>query len=662
MVDLDFLATIQIFSFFTRPELEAAEKLFREVIYAKGDDVVTIGEPGDTFYVVLEGELEVWDASRPPRQTGTLRKGDFFGEMALLQGGKRTATVRADRRSHLLAVDKPAFDQLFLKNPKAIAYFARVLSKRLAGVTRAERIRRATTTISVASAMGLKGETICAFTLASLLRQLTRTEVVYVEVRPSDEAPEPSVLDLLSDNLSAAAEKYTLPRQGTGPTQLKITVPDDLDEAKYGDLLSNLVSRLSDQFSFIVFDLGSRAPGLIQSAPAYSDVFIAIVDAPEDDAGIRDPRTMKVYKIINLFNPRSRPVAISRSEPFVLPYSPIFAKPAADASLEISQQPRGAAALPLYRLAHKLLGTSIGLALGGGAAFGLAHLGVLRVLEAGGVHVDLVAGCSQGSIVAVGYAAGLPVADMIDIARALGAKRNFLYASDPTFFTKPGILSGQRFLAMMRPYLKGKETFEQLLLPCKTVATDIQTGERVAIGSGRLETAFRASSSVPMVMAPLRDGERVLVDGGVVDPVPAEIASEMGADLTVAVNVVPPMKRGVETAMSYWYRRLNAFNPLSYFSVDAQDMPSLFDIVMNSMQILQYELGNFKAITADVLINPDLSDFTWIEYYRADELIERGAEAAERALPAIKQAIESKIVAIQQAAPTLRAAGDTVSA
>jgi NTE family protein len=272
-----------------------------------------------------------------------------------------------------------------------------------------------------------------------------------------------------------------------------------------------------------------------------------------------------------------------------------------------------------------------------------------------------VAGCSQGSIVAVGYAAGLSVAEMINIARELGAKKNFLFASDPTFFTKPGILSGQRFLTMMRPYLKGKETFEQLLLPCKTVATDIETGERVAIGSGRLETAFRASSSVPMVMAPLKSGERCLVDGGVADPVPAEITSEMGADLVVAVNVVPRMKRGVETAMSYWYRRLNVFNPLSYFG-DAQDMPNLFDIVMNSMQILQYELGNFKAITADVLINPDLSDFTWIEYYRADELIARGAEAALRALPAIHKAIEGKIVPIQQAAPTALRPGDTVNA
>ena len=103
-------------------------------------------------------------------------------------------------------------------------------------------------------------------------------------------------------------------------------------------------------------------------------------------------------------------------------------------------------ALPLHRLAHKLLGTSIGLALGGGAAFGLAHLGVLKVLEDAGVPIDLVAGCSQGSIVAVGYACGFAVADMIGIAQQLGVKKNFFFASDPTFFTKPGILAGQRFV------------------------------------------------------------------------------------------------------------------------------------------------------------------------------------------------------------------------
>ncbi|HSL23760.1 MAG TPA: patatin-like phospholipase family protein [Vicinamibacterales bacterium] len=655
MADLEFLASIPIFSFFTRPELEAAERLFREVTFAKDDVVVRLGDPGDTFYVVLDGELEVWDASRPPRQTGTLRRGDYFGEMALLQGGTRTATVTAARRVRLLAVDKPAFDHLFLRNPKAIEYFARVLSKRLAGVTRAERIRRATTAIAVASRRGLKGETLVAHALAGILRQITNTEVVYVEVRPSDEAPRPSVLDLLSGELEFAPRKWVPPNEDGRPTTLQIVVPGDLDSRGYGDLLSNLVSRLSDSFSFIVFDLGSQIPGLIESAPAYADSFVALVDAADDDPGIGDLRSMTLHRVVNLFNPTSRPIPISSSEPFVIPYSPIFAGPTVEASEFIRANPRSAPALPMFRLAHKLLGMSIGIALGGGAAFGLAHLGVLKVLEEHGVPIDLVAGCSQGSIVAVGYAAGLSIDEMIQIARELGTRRNFLFASDPTFFLKPGILSGQRFVSMMRPYLKGKESFEQLVLPCRTVATDIESGERVAIGSGSLERAYRASSSVPMVLAPLRAGERVLVDGGVADPVPAGVATEMGADITIAVNVVPPMKRGVETVLSSFYRRMNAFNPLSYFG-DGQDMPNLFDIVMNSLQILQYELGNFKAISADVLINPDLSDFTWIEYYRADELIERGAAAAEKALPLIDKAIEAKLGPIRQAAPGVRVA------
>lgn len=651
MVDLDFLATIPIFSFFTRPELEAAEKLFTEVTFAKDDVVVRIGEPGDTFYVILDGELDVWDASTPPRQTGTLRRGDYFGEMALLQGGKRTATVTVGRRARLLAVGKPAFDQLFLRSPKAIEYFARVLSKRLAGVTRAERIRRATTTIAVAARPGLKGETLVAHSLAVILKEVTQTEVAFVEVRPSREAPHADVLDLLSGELDRAPRRWVPPNEGNKPTEIKIAVPAELDRVGYGDAMSNLTSKLSESFSFIVLDLGSRAPNLIQSTPAFADVFVSIVDSPEEEPGISDLRSMKLHRVVNLFNPTSRPVPISSSEPFVIPYSSVLTQPTADASEFLRTNPRSAPGLPVYRLAHKLLGMSVGIALGGGAAFGLAHLGVLQVLDEANIPIDLVAGCSQGSIVAIGYAAGLNVTEMITIARELGTKRNFLFASDPTFFLKPGILSGQRFMTILRPYLRGKETFEQLLMPCRTVATDIQSGERVSIGSGRLETAYRASSSVPMVMAPLSDGERCLVDGGVTDPVPAEVAMEMGADITIAVNVVPPMKRGVETVLSSFYRRMSVFNPLSYLSEGGPNLPNMFDIVMNSMQILQYELGNFKAISADVLINPDLSDFTWIEYYRADELIERGADAARKALPAIRNALEAKLAPIRQSAP-----------
>jgi NTE family protein len=230
---------------------------------------------------------------------------------------------------------------------------------------------------------------------------------------------------------------------------------------------------------------------------------------------------------------------------------------------------------------------------------------------------------------------------MIEIALELGHWKNLLLAVDPTI-TRPGILLGARFARIFEPHLGEVRTFSDLLMPCTAVATNIETGERVPIGSGLLTTAFRASAAVPMVFAPVKMGDKILVDGGVSDPVPAEVVNSMGADLCIAVNVVPPPKLGVEGAISRAVRMVNRFNPMSYLNGDP-DMPPMFDVIMNSMQVLQHELGNFKAISADVLIRPDLSDFTWIEYYRSNELIDRGEEAAERAMPAIERALDQKL-------------------
>lgn len=353
---------------------------------------------------------------------------------------------------------------------------------------------------------------------------------------------------------------------------------------------------------------------------------------------------MRRFEVINLFNPRSRPIPLNHCEPFVMPRD--YAISADDPSAYLLANPRADAALPVQRLARKILGASVGLALGGGAAFGIAHLGVLQVLEKNGIPIDLIAGCSQGSLIGIGYASGISVNEMIEMAYRLGRKQNSLLAVDPTL-TKPGLLAGHKFVEIFRPLLRGKTTFEELVVPCCTVATDIESGERVAIGTGLLVDAFRASASVPMVFSPIMIDGRALVDGGVADPVPAETVNMMGADLCIAVNVVPPLKKGVENAVSKTFRMMRMFNPLSWLE-GSSELPNMFDIIMNAMQILQYELGNFKAISADVLINPELSDFTWVEYYRSEELIQRGIEAAEQAMPAIKRAYAQKMAPWQK--------------
>jgi len=143
---------------------------------------------------------------------------------------------------------------------------------------------------------------------------------------------------------------------------------------------------------------------------------------------------------------------------------------------------------------------------------------------------------------------------------------------------------------------------------------------------------------VPMVLSPEALDGRVLVDGGVADPVPAETVRHMGADLCIAVPVVPPLKKGVETAISKWAGRLNLLNPFAYLAA-TPGMPNFFDITMNSLQTLQHELGLYKVISADVSILPELSDFTWTDFDRSHELVERGVEAAEAALPELRRLV-----------------------
>jgi NTE family protein len=645
MTDLqDILSTIPIFSFLGRTEIAAVQSLFVESTHQKGDYIVREGEEGHTFHIILDGELEVIAGKdEHARVLAILKKGDFFGEMALLQGGKRTASVVAARRAQLVTLNRASFNSLFLKNPKALEYFTRVLCKRVADANKGDVVRKSTMTISIGAAReDLYGKTMLAQALAAVLYDMTGSRILLINISSDPEGPKGELADLLDGGKGSegGALDRALETINEGVFILDVPARPGLDKNFYAERASNLISRFSEKFPFIIFDMNTEPRGIMEAMDLFSDVYIEFVDTAEPP-GKNDPsdKKMKHFRVVNRYNGTSRALPISHCEPFVIPHD--RAMNDGGTSDYIRHNARSPAGLTIHRLARKILGCTVGVALGGGAAFGIAHIGVLQVLEKYGIPIDLVAGCSQGSIIGVGYAAGVTTREMVDIALELGQRKNSLLAVDLTI-TRPGLLAGDRFVKIFEPLLGNKTVFEHLLMPCMTVATDIESGERVAIGSGQLTTAFRASASVPMVFAPVKRGETVLVDGGVSDPVPAEVVNAMGADLCIAVNVVPPLKRGVENAVAKMVRQINRFNPMSYLG-GATGMPTMFDIIMNSMQILQYELGNFKAISADVLINPELSDFTWVEYYRSEELIQRGIEAAERAIPAIQRAFNQKM-------------------
>ncbi len=624
-------------------ELEAAEReslaeLFTEKTWRKGQTVCREGDPGETFLVVASGELEVWGGEEGSRVINRLGRGDVLGEMSLLLEGRRSATVTAARSARLLELDRSAFQRFFASNPRMLHRLAELLCQRLARASRAQPAQRATTVVDVAGPPGLAGKTLVASSLAALLRRFTGSEVLLVRLR-AGAGRRGGLATLPLRELERCPADRIKSHLQTGPgdvtTLLVDTSPREEQSARIGHL-NALIATLSGTFPSIVLDVGGGRAPVARAAGEVSDFVVELVDQCPPGGAEGDGASR--LRVVNLHNRSSVSIPIHHCQPFVLPDDPALHGLGTEAQVErLLELPSGPVSAPLRRLARKILGRTVGLAIGGGAAFGIAHIGAIRVFEDNDVPIDLVAGTSMGSIVGIGYAAGLSGREMEEIALRVGTKRTTLSALDFTL-SRPGILAGKRLVEIFSPLLGPVKRFDQLIRPCRAIAADVESGETVWIGEGPLERAFRASCSVPMIWTPVPHEGRVLVDGSMVDPVPAGAVREMGADLCIAVNVVPPLRKGVENVLTRLLRRVNRLNPLSYLA-DARDLPSTFDVIMNSMQMLQHELGAYKAISADVRITPDLSAHTWIEFYRPQELIERGAEAAERALPAIRRVL-----------------------
>jgi NTE family protein len=247
----------------------------------------------------------------------------------------------------------------------------------------------------------------------------------------------------------------------------------------------------------------------------------------------------------------------------------------------------------------------LGLALGGGAALGLAHIGVLKVLAEEGIRVGCVAGTSAGSIVGAAFCAGWSWQDIRDKARRL----EWSHLASITV-PRRGFLRLDR----MEKYIEGAlgiGSFSDLEIPFAAVAADISTGEEVVLDSGPLARALRASCSVPGLFEPLEMDGRFLVDGGLVSDVPVDAARRLGAEVVLAVNLNA--------------RRTHRAPPRS-----------LGDMVYYSFDILLSGGAQKSLASADFVICPDLQGFHYRNLGRIEELMLRGEQAARPVVTELK--------------------------
>ncbi len=309
----------------------------------------------------------------------------------------------------------------------------------------------------------------------------------------------------------------------------------------------------------------------------------------------------------------------------------------------------------------------IGLALGGGGARGWAHLGVMKALREQGVEVECVAGTSMGALVGA-FVAARREQVLYDTAMQLNWKqvRHYLWEIS---LSRSGLSDGRRLLREAEKLLGLKE-FRKLHLPFRAVATDLKTGEEIVLDSGNLLAAIRASISIPGLFSPVKIGRRLLVDGGLINPVPVDAVRAMGADVVLAVDVsqgveadeslqqaLPPVRRaraaakgrgrtqrlrlppeaGVKEEQSILQTVENFWTEIEEKAkrvYAATKGPSMMDILVRSVRITEAQLALLRRHTAspDILVEVPVGHIGTLEFHHAPAVIEIGYAATLQAL------------------------------
>jgi NTE family protein len=266
-------------------------------------------------------------------------------------------------------------------------------------------------------------------------------------------------------------------------------------------------------------------------------------------------------------------------------------------------------------------GKKVGLALSGGAARGLAHVGVLRILEKEGIPIHMIAGTSAGAVAGAAYAWSN---DTAHITRAvLDSRWRRTTSVLDLSFPRNGLMKGKKIRDFFVSFFGGNIKFKDLRIPFACVATDIDTGEEVVIDRGSVADALRASISVPGIFNAVKYEGRYLVDGGLTTPVPIQVVRKMGADFIIAVNVNPVVSERM--------------SPASRQRAAARKAPNIFQVMLQSAYITSYSLAHGALADADVVIEPDVGDIGAGDFRKVRELITRGRYAAQTAIPEIKR-------------------------
>ena len=701
---LVILRRVPVFASCTEDQLHLIADRTRLVEYKKGELVYREGDSADAFYIISSGRVRVFTrtAQGEERTLTVLHNGDSFGEISLLIGETHSATIQALNDALILQLQKKDFEEVINRIPSLVLYLSRSLSRRLRTSNRGGEFSDATI-VAVYSAVKQVGRTSFAAALAVSLRHETGRSVIVVDFGAAGRAGRLLPVTAEGEPAEGAIVPHPL---GHDLLPAKALLAEPGGEQAIAPLLSSLTNR----FHYVLLDLPVELNSQVLKALTQSDLVYLLTD-PQKEHIIRTnalihqlhasvgPAEQRIKVVLNQLartgewqlSPPDVAALMEQPVAVVLPHADeLEGAQLPDRLRQMMEQPVTAYGLTGPRIARELGGQLVGLALGSGAALGLAHIGVLKVIEREQIPIDLIAGSSIGAFIAGLWASGRSADDlermalsfknpwdirklfMLDLGIPLfsvliGLSAGILVGWLAEFWTgllfgfivcvavggvlaplAGGPIQGARLMAKLEQDFAGK-TFDDTWLPLKIVAANPIAREEVIFDSGSIADAVRASVSIPGIFKPVVRKGRLCLDGGVVNPIPVSVLKRSGAHHVIAVNVFPTTAEITAHQQDVQSRRAERDMQLASRSLPfrllfrvRQELvrsvsPLVFDVIMRSMQAMEYQIAEVACREADLTLRPTVPGSHWLEFFNPEPFIRRGEEVALQYLPELKR-------------------------
>jgi NTE family protein len=621
--------------------------------YRKGEVLFQEGDACENVYRILSGRCESYQL----RGDGTLKQlailgpGDYLGEADL--SGRRHHDTRTRVITDSVLQQIPCADMRMLLTNKGQSAEP-VLENIPATVTEETTVAHSGRIIAAFSFSRNLPNKLIVEKLAQSLFAETAESVLLLRIISAKEAPNAcGTLDGIIDG--DFHFRQSLPKANGSVARLSLKITGSAREAEH---VAPLLSNLSRHFDYVLVEADTENISLapLLEFVIQADASYLFIHPEQDDLGHFDSF---------LGNLRSRArgncsdinpvICLAPGERFDdcrklnsgTAHAFVHDCPVSPASGFALAVDTSRFSLDIRRLAREIGHCRIGLALSAGGAKGLAHIGVIQVLEENGIEVDVIAGSSMGAYVASVWAMGCDGQHMEKLAREVEGRWGRWKLIDPAFPPRKGFIRGEAVIARLRRTL-GDAHFSDLARPLRIVATDLNTLDRVIFCTGEVTRAVHASSAIPGVCVPVEIDGETYIDGGVAEPLPVDVLSEMGVDKIIAVNALPPSAflrccREKEKEQAEILRKESGALNLVNRQVNFFANGNILDILMGAVHGAQIRVAELAGRKASVVLRPLAIDAEWHDFNHPRKYIELGREVALKYLDELKALVRKPI-------------------